>query len=233
MQISFRLISQNRVLREKLIIITQLLKTYPILCGTQSFVIMFSLLCTCYLYWVKWIKSILSGSISLRFILILFFHSHTRLWNVLFPLDSLNKILSSFLIPSIWTTCTISLVSLNYIVTYLGVCVTYRRVLEWWPDLLRTYATCYYSSQTIMWHTMSSLLHHLRLPFQETPSVLIQPALHPRYIASGRPQQKSRFPNSPSIVIEVCLPRSCIETAVLLLLRACSFPRGSVYLVVA
>jgi hypothetical protein len=32
--------------------------------------------------------------------------------------------------------------------TYLGVCVTYRRVLGWWRDLLYSYTTCYYTSQT-------------------------------------------------------------------------------------
>jgi hypothetical protein len=42
--------------------------------------------------------------------------------------------------------------------------------------------------------------------------------------ASGRIQQKTPFPNNSSIVIEVCLPRRCIETVDLLLLRAYSFP---------
>jgi hypothetical protein len=51
----------------------------------------------------------------------------------------------------------------------------------------------------------------------------------PRYIASGRPQQKSQFPNNSSIFIGVCLPCRSIETVVLLLLRACSFPREPVY----
>jgi hypothetical protein len=65
-------------------------------------------------------------------------------------------------------------ISLNT-VTYLGVCLTYRRVLDSWPDLLHTYTTCYYTSQTTIWHTtcISSLFHHLRLPPQETPSILI------------------------------------------------------------
>jgi hypothetical protein len=53
---------------------------------------------------------------------------------------------------------------------------------------------------------------------------LFQLALDPPYIASGRTQQKTPFPNNSSIVIEVCLPRHCIEMAVLLLLRARSFP---------
>jgi hypothetical protein len=39
-----------------------------------------------------------------------------------------------------------------------------------------------------------------------------------RCMASGRPQQKTPFPNNSSIVIEACLPRRCIETTVLLLL---------------
>jgi hypothetical protein len=49
------------------------------------------------------------------------------------------------------------------------------------------------------------------------------------YIASVRPQQKTPFPSNSPIVIEVCLPRHCIETAVLLWLLAYSFPREPVY----
>jgi hypothetical protein len=48
------------------------------------------------------------------------------------------------------------------IVTYLGVCMPYRRDLDG-PDLLHTYTTCYCTSQTTICHTVSSL-HHLRLP---------------------------------------------------------------------
>jgi hypothetical protein len=65
------------------------------------------------------------------------------------------------------------------------------------------------------------LLNHLRLPSQEAPSILILPALDPRYIASGRPQQKTTFPNNSSVVIEVRLLHRCIETVVLLLLSSC------------
>jgi hypothetical protein len=56
---------------------------------------------------------------------------------------------------------------------------------------------------------------------------------NPCHIASGRPQQKTPFPNNSCIVIEVCLPRRCTQTAVLLLLLACSFPREPVYGAVA
>jgi hypothetical protein len=52
------------------------------------------------------------------------------------------------------------------------VCETYRLALNWWPDLLHIYTTCYYISQTTIWHTVSSLRHHIRLPPQETPSIL-------------------------------------------------------------
>jgi hypothetical protein len=45
-----------------------------------------------------------------------------------------------------------------------------------------------------------------------TPSILILLALDPRYIASGRPQKKTPFPNNSSIVIEMCLPFRCTET---------------------
>jgi hypothetical protein len=51
--------------------------------------------------------------------------------------------------------------------------------------------------------------------------------------ASGQTQQKTPFHNNSSIVTEVCLPRRCIETAVLLLLCACSFPREPVNRAVA
>jgi hypothetical protein len=62
---------------------------------------------------------------------------------------------------------------------------------------------------------------------------LFQLNLDPRYIASGRPQPKTSFRNNSSVVTEVCLPRHCGETAVLLLLGACSFPQEPVYRVVA
>jgi hypothetical protein len=54
-------------------------------------------------------------------------------------------------------------------------------------------------------------------------------ALDPRYRASGRPQQKTPFPNNSSVATEVCLLRRCIETAFLLLFRACSFAREPAY----
>jgi hypothetical protein len=50
-------------------------------------------------------------------------------------------------------------------------------------------------------------------------SQLFQLAWGSRYIASGRPQQKTPLPKNFSMVIYVCLPRRCIETAVLILLR--------------
>jgi hypothetical protein len=77
------------------------------------------------------------------------------------------------------------------------------------------------------------LLNHLRLPSQETPSILILSVFDPRYIASGLIQQKTQFPINSSIFIEACLPRRCIETEVLVLLCECSFPQEAVYLVVA
>jgi hypothetical protein len=65
------------------------------------------------------------------------------------------------------------LIHFEYIVTIFVVCVTYRRVLDWWPDLLHTYTPCYYISQTTIWHTITSLLYHLRLSSPETPSIKI------------------------------------------------------------
>jgi hypothetical protein len=53
------------------------------------------------------------------------------------------------------------------------------------------------------------------------------------HLALGQTQQKTPFPNNSSIVIEVCLCHHCIETAVLLLLYACSFLREPVYQAIA
>jgi hypothetical protein len=75
---------------------------------------------------------------------------------------------------------------------------------------------------------LPSLLSRLRLLPQETPSIVILLALDPRYIDSGRPQQKTPLPNNSS-VIEVCLPCPCREMEILLLFHACSFPMEAVY----
>jgi hypothetical protein len=66
------------------------------------------------------------------------------------------------------------------------VCVTYRRVFDWWPDLLHTYTACYYTSHSTIWHIMSSLFHHLRLPSQETnlSSTPLLPSSYPGRVAS-------------------------------------------------
>jgi hypothetical protein len=44
----------------------------------------------------------------------------------------------------------------GHISIYLGVCVTYRRVLDIWPDLLHTYKTCCFIPQTTMTHHVFS-----------------------------------------------------------------------------
>jgi hypothetical protein len=49
----------------------------------------------------------------------------------------------------------------------------------------------------------------------------------------GSDPQKTRFPNNSSVVMEVCLLRRCIETAVLRLWLAYSLRRECVYRVVA
>jgi hypothetical protein len=89
------------------------------------------------------------------------------------------------------------------------------------------------SSFHILIPFLPSILVNSGLPSQETPSILSLPALDPRYIASERLQKKTPLPNNSSIVIVACLPRRCIETAVLLLLRGALFPRESVCRVIA
>jgi hypothetical protein len=59
-----------------------------------------------------------------------------------------------------------------------------------------------------------SIIFDCRL--KETPSIIIQLAWHPRYIASGQPHRKTPFPNNPFIDAYVfvaagtCLLRRCI-----------------------
>jgi hypothetical protein len=120
-----------------------------------------------------------------------------------------------------------------FIVTYLGVCMTYGWVFDWWQDLLHTCTACYYTSRTPIWQTVFSSSSSLTAISTDSVNCISQLAWDPRYIAWGRPQQKTLFPNNSSIVIEVCLPFHCIETAVLLLLHACSFPQEPSYQVVA
>jgi hypothetical protein len=36
------------------------------------------------------------------------------------------------------------------------VVLTSRPCMSWWPDLLHTYTTCYYTSQTVVWDTVFS-----------------------------------------------------------------------------
>jgi hypothetical protein len=82
----------------------------------------------------------------------------------------------------------------------LGCCVTYKWVLNWRPGLLHTYTTCYYTLQTTTWHAMSSLLHHLRLPSQETPSVLLLSCLRSSLDSLGTKPRKTPSLDNNSIV---------------------------------
>jgi hypothetical protein len=61
---------------------------------------------------------------------------------------------------------------------------------------------------------------------------IVSPPASDRYIASGRLQQETPFPNNASIVIEVCLCDRRIETVVILL-HARPFPREPIYRVLA
>jgi hypothetical protein len=81
------------------------------------------------------------------------------------------------------------------------------------------------SSSHILIFSLPFLLDHLRLSSQETPTILNQLAWDPRYTASGRIQQKTAFPNNSSVVTEVCLPRRCIDNAILFFVR-CHFCRN-------
>jgi hypothetical protein len=105
---------------------------------------------------------------------------------------------------------------MHHNITYLRVYVTYRRVLDWWPDLLHTYTTFYHNSHTTIKHIMSSLRHHLRLPPQELPqlffnySIILIPQSnhsaglgHLLYRLRADPQKAPSLSNS-SIVAPCC-----------------------------
>jgi hypothetical protein len=80
------------------------------------------------------------------------------------------------------------------------------------------------------------LLNHLRLPSQETPSVLYLSCLRSSLYSLGAPSpppQKTPFPTNSSSVTELCLPRLPIQTVVRLCLLACLFLQEPVCRVVA
>jgi hypothetical protein len=101
-------------------------------------------------------------------------------------------------------------------------------VAVWWIFCTWTPVNCKLNYSTIF--SQPSLQSPTQLP---TLSWSPQLAWGPRYMASGRIQQKTLFLNNSSVVVEVCLPCHCIETAVFLLLCLCSYPWEPVYRVVA
>jgi hypothetical protein len=109
-------------------------------------------------------------------------------------------------------------------------CVTYIRVLNWWQDLLHTYTTCYYTSQTTIWLTMSSLLHQLRLLPQENPSILttnslLQTILH--ITSRHETHRKHCLPTIPLLLQGVFTSPLHINGSSIV--GACTFPREPVY----
>jgi hypothetical protein len=70
-----------------------------------------------------------------------------------------------------------------------------------------------------------SILKHLRLSSQDTPSILIPSGLGSSLYSLGADPQKTPSPINSPTVIEACLLCRCIETAILRLLFAYSLPR--------
>jgi hypothetical protein len=149
--------------------------------------------------------------------------------------SSLNNVLSLLLLPFYWNqifSAPCSQTPSNYILTlvrdtdshthktalplnivmYMVVCwLIYGSCID---DRIYCTLIQLVTTQNTIWHTMVFLLNHLRLPSSETPPIIISVAWDPRYIASGRPQQKPVFRNNSFILIGVCLARRCVETAV-------------------
>jgi hypothetical protein len=122
-------------------------------------------------------------------------------------------------------------------ITCLEVCVAYRRGLDWWPNLWHTYTTCYYTSQTTIWHTISSpsltavsrdflnfdssylrsALYSLRADPQKTTFLSFSQQF--LYCYRGVPtsplhRNGSYFPVSLFISAGICLPSRCLAVDV-------------------
>jgi hypothetical protein len=118
-----------------------------------------------------------------------------------------------------------------HIQCHSGVCVTYRRV---WIDT-RIYCTLIQLVTTLhkpLHDTLCPLFSitfdwHLKR-FLSSNSAGFEPSLRSLKAAPKR----TPFCNNSSTVVEVCLPRRCIETVTLLLLRGCSFQWEPVYRIV-
>jgi hypothetical protein len=97
-------------------------------------------------------------------------------------------------------------------------------------DIKRMYICMYVQYiQGLSQSRLSTADHALLLIAPATTAVYSLEGQVPVFISSlGLSQQKTPFLNNFSTVIEVCLPRRCIETA-LLLLCAFSFPQEPVY----
>jgi hypothetical protein len=111
-------------------------------------------------------------------------------------------------LPDSWgNICFIDVLVLNIQQRFVISRSIFARILNcaWLIDGFRIYDRSYCTLIQLVTTVQNPLYHTLCLLFslildRQTPSILIQPVLNPRYAAPGRPQQKTPFPNNTYIL---------------------------------
>jgi hypothetical protein len=115
--------------------------------------------------------------------------------------------------------------AIDNIFTYLGVCVTYRRVLDWWR------ICCTFIQLVTTFHKpLYDKIYHT-LPPPKTPSILqtANSLLRTVLLITSRQEPHRKYCLlTIHLLLQGVFTSPCIETVVLFV-RACTFPREPLY----